>query len=231
MVRHETMIDYFAARYRVQRMALRNPKLAEKILDEMLELPWTMFPVQDWSDMLSFLFREQYLFTSVERAKVFIMSDLRPKLQIPAPVPNKASARKWIVPIFCGLAVFMLMKFLFIFCYVPTASMEPTIHENSFVFGLRIVSNLKIGDIVVFTHHDTQLVKRIAAGPGDTVYIDDRTKAVFLEPFEPATRILQVPDGYYFLIGDNKDNSYDSRYWEDPFVSEDNIIAIVLFKT
>ena len=47
---------------------------------------------------------------------------------------------------------------------------------------------------------------------------------------EHSTDVLVVPEDCYFMLGDNTQNSLDSRYWEDPFITEDQILAIVLWQ-
>ena len=107
--------------------------------------------------------------------------------------------------------------------------MEPAIKEGSIIFGFRIYGELERGDIVVFEHKGRLLVKRIIALPGDVVYIDDDTADVSVGSELPgATRMLTVPDGSYFVLGDNTDASIDSRCWEDPFITLERIIALIL---
>lgn len=38
---------------------------------------------------------------------------------------------------------------------------------------------------------------------------------------------IAVPEGCYYVLGDNADNSYDSRYWSDPFVNDKEVVAIL----
>ena len=105
------------------------------------------------------------------------------------------------------------------------------------------------GDIIVFVFPEDpgkDFIKRVIAVPGDTVKIRD--KVVFLngEPLdETYVRYadgstvdgfvrsrdnmpkVTVPPGKYFVMGDNRDRSYDSRFWG--FVDEDAIIGKALF--
>lgn len=118
---------------------------------------------------------------------------------------------KWIFPAIAMLLTFILLKCVFLIGYVPTESMEPTLERGSYIIGCRIYSSLETGDIIIFRHNGKLLVKRIAAMEGDML---ERNGAS-----------MTVPEGCYYVLGDNIDNSYDSRYWTYPFVSKDDVVA------
>jgi signal peptidase I len=126
----------------------------------------------------------------------------------------KNNAEKWAAPLLCGFFVFLLFRHVFFIGYVPSESMAPVIKSGSVILGCRITGNLQRGAIVVFRHDGVLLVKRIAGVPGDVVYAGDG--------------LLTVPDGCYYMLGDNESCSIDSRYWEEPFVSREQIIAGVM---
>lgn len=123
----------------------------------------------------------------------------------------------WRIPMLSALAVYCLLKYVFLFGYVPTASMEPTLEAGSYILGFRLYNSLEVGDIVIFEHNDQLLVKRIAADEGSTVVHKGS--------------ILTVPEDSYYMLGDNVENSYDSRYWDNPFVKKYNIKAVLVFPT
>lgn len=118
---------------------------------------------------------------------------------------------KWIIPIIVMLLTFILLKCVFLIGYVPSESMEPTLKRGSYIIGCRIYSSMETGDIIIFRHDGKLLVKRIVAVGGDTV--------------EKNGISMTVPEGCYYVLGDNVDNSYDSRYWENPFVKEEDVVA------
>ena len=131
------------------------------------------------------------------------------------------------VPLVVCLTVFLLFRFVLFLGYVPSASMEPAIPAGSWILGLRIHSTPQRGDIVVFVHENQYLVKRIAAVPGDTVYLNDYTHSVSINVELPtATRILLVPENSYFVLGDNAAVSVDSRFWDEPLLHTSNIVAV-----
>lgn len=131
----------------------------------------------------------------------------------------------WWIPLGLTLLVYLLLKFVFLIGYVPTASMEPTLPQESFILAVRIFDGPEVGDIIVFKKDGALLVKRVAAGPGDQVdlsklsYMTTVPIPVWEEP------VITVPDGYYFVLGDNTQNSWDSRYWESPFIPRQAIVA------
>ena len=133
------------------------------------------------------------------------------------------------IPLICGLLGILLFRFVLLIGYVPSASMEPAIPKGSYIIGLRIHGEPRRGDIVIFRMGGRLLVKRIAGIPGDIVRIDEYVREVETNEVSGCTRtILTVPDGCYYLLGDNADESRDSRYWEDPFIRQDAILARLL---
>ena len=122
----------------------------------------------------------------------------------------------YAAPLGCGLFFLFLLRFVFFFGYVPSASMEPTIKEGSFIFGVRLLRELELGDVIVFEHDGSLLTKRIAALPGDSIIMDGKT--------------IIVPENSYFMLGDNADMSIDSRFWVEPFVEQSTIVALLTFR-
>ena len=121
--------------------------------------------------------------------------------------------RSWAIPLLCAVLTLLVFKTILFIGYVPSASMEPTLHQNSIILGLRPHGELETGDIIIFRHDGKLLVKRIAACGGEEIERNGET--------------ITVPNDYFYVLGDNAENSYDSRYWEEPFVKAEDVIAIV----
>lgn len=130
---------------------------------------------------------------------------------------------------------------------VPTTSMETTIMADSRIIINRLAyisTNPKRGDIISFQCPDEApgsipFLKRIIALPGETIegrngkiYIDNLeleeryVKVSMTEDFGPYT----IPDNCYFMMGDNRNNSWDSRYWNNKFVKRDTILGKAEFE-
>lgn len=129
---------------------------------------------------------------------------------------------------------------------VPTSSMEPTIMAGDRVIGLRLsymFSSPQRGDIIIFKYPDDEsvkYVKRIIGLPGDEVKISDGKVYIngnlldekyIKEPMLPADeKVYNVPQESYFMLGDNRNYSSDSREWDNSFVASDKVIAKVVIK-
>ncbi|MCI1959927.1 MAG: signal peptidase I [Clostridia bacterium] len=154
----------------------------------------------------------------------------------------------WVKTIvFAILIALAINNFVIVNATVPTGSMENTIMPHDRIVALRLTyyfSSPKRGDIVVFKYPDdesTLYVKRVIGLPGETVEVKDgkvyingsdtplddsfiKEKAV--GDFGP----YQVPEDCYFMMGDNRNNSLDSRFWVNKFVKRDKILGKVYFK-
>ena len=129
---------------------------------------------------------------------------------------NRIKKYGWVlIPVLIFLSVILLFRFIFFIGYVPSGSMEPTLKENRYILGVRIVNDLDVGDIIIFRHDEQIMIKRIAGKEGDKV--------------ETINGQMVVPDGCYYVLGDNAENSYDSRFWENPFVKKEEVMAKFLF--
>lgn len=136
---------------------------------------------------------------------------------------------RWaVLPFFLCFGVWLLFHTVLFVGIVPSSSMEPTIPEGSIILGTRVVGSLGQGDIIVFRHGGKILVKRIVAVGGDTVSLNDQDGSFAVnQELATATRILTVPKDYFFVVGDNRQNSFDSRFWEEPFVGAKWVLARV----
>ncbi len=152
----------------------------------------------------------------------------------------------WVLVLVVAYALALLINRFVIFkVEVPTGSMEDTIQVGDRVLTYRlsyIFKDPERGDIAVFPYPDGEeedYIKRIIGLPGDTVegkngyvYINGEpleetyVKEILDQDFGPYT----VPEDHYFMMGDNRNESLDSRYWENKFVEKDKIKGKALFK-
>ena len=149
----------------------------------------------------------------------------------------------WAITLLLALLLAVGMRaFVFQIFSIPTSSMVPTLDIGDRILVWKAFFNwhdVRQGDIVVFAHPprdhcpgpaDTDLVKRVIALPGQTIYSAGNTIYVdgrrLPEPYLPphdqlgpqipdATRQapFHVPPGDFYMMGDNRQISCDSRFW------------------
>lgn len=152
----------------------------------------------------------------------------------------------WSKTIVIALAIaFFISNTLIANAQVPTGSMESTIMTNSRIIINRlsyVTEEPQRGDIISFYFPDdgkTSYLKRIIALPGETVegiegkvYINGNVldETYVKEEIEDDFGPYLVPEYSYFVMGDNRNNSWDSRYWNDKFVEKDEIIGKAAFE-
>jgi signal peptidase I len=169
----------------------------------------------------------------------------------PGAAPSVARrAVPWIVLIVtAGVAAVLLRTFLFQTFYVPSSSMEPTLLPGDRMLVLKFdLGTIHRGEIIVFKRppgdsedpNNEDLVKRVIGLPGQTIYSLGSTIYIDGKPIAqpwlpkheapgPPIYTLKIPKNDYFVMGDNRSVSYDSRYWSPHFVPRADIIGQVLF--
>lgn len=158
---------------------------------------------------------------------------------------NKRGLTRSVRRIICLLIVVAAAAVLLLTFVIPVmricgASMSPTLEDGDIVVAIKNVS-IDESDLVAFYFNNEILVKRVIAGPESRVDIDENGN-VFVnserlsEPYltESVTDYTggeltcAVPDGRYFVMGDNRKTSVDSRNSEIGCISEDQIIGKVV---
>lgn len=135
------------------------------------------------------------------------------------------------------IAVILIRTFIITPVRVDGASMDQTLEDGQILLLYKL-SNIDYGDIVVLDEEKEGeiIIKRIIGMPGDTVSINDNTVYVNGEELEEDYAYgetsdyeeITLGDDEYFILGDNRPISKDSRYFGP--VKEDEIIGKVIFR-
>jgi signal peptidase I len=148
------------------------------------------------------------------------------------------------------LASFLVRQYAVQTFFIPSKSMNPTLHVGDRILVDKLsvrFGSINVGDIIVFQKPATEhcddgnykdLVKRVIGLPGQTLTSSGNTVLVNGKPLKeswtyfhtlgPPIKKFKVPANTYFVMGDNRANSCDSRYWGP--VPRSDIIGKVFFR-
>lgn len=166
-------------------------------------------------------------------------------------VPEKKNAKKelldWIISIVAALAIaFLVREYVFTIVRVDGPSMQPTLEDSDILFVNRFMYEPENGDVIIFhprTNTDVAYVKRVIAVEGQEVDIDPREGTVYVDgvaleedyikaPLKSAGTQnkypMVIPADHVFVLGDNRNNSTDSR--DLGAVSHKSIMGKVIFR-
>ncbi len=125
---------------------------------------------------------------------------------------------------------------------ITGTSMEPTLEEGDIVVLIK-TDDLERGDLCAFSYSNKILIKRVIGLPGDYIHIDADGN-VFVngkqidEPYVTNKSLgdadiefpYQVPENRYFMLGDHRDTSVDSRNSVIGCIATDQMVGKILFK-
>lgn len=154
-----------------------------------------------------------------------------------------------LIIVIAVLAALFITNYVIFKAVVPTGSMESTIMIDDKLIGNRLFKNIERGDIVIFPNPDwtensgfeqEYYVKRVIGMPGETLEVRDGgvyingalLKEDYLnEPMENyGAGTYVIPEGCYFCMGDNRNNSGDARFWKNKYLKKEDITAKVVFR-
>jgi signal peptidase I len=162
---------------------------------------------------------------------------------------RKSVIREYAEAILIAVLLALLIRTFVVQAFkIPSGSMIPTLLVGDHILVSKFLYRFRDparGDVVVFKYPQDEhrdFIKRVIGVGGDELYIKDRKVYVNCRPPDPACRPIeerwayheerfgaggetfgpvQVPAGSYFVMGDNRNNSQDSRYWG--FVKKEKI--------
>ncbi len=145
------------------------------------------------------------------------------------------------------LMVAVIFSFVFKISTVSGESMENTLHDGDKLIISAITKDVEYGDVVVTSQpnaYEKVLIKRVIAVEGQTVWFDENTGKVIVdgrvldEPYikedmeflESMSCLYTVPAGKVFVMGDNRNDSADSREEHIGMIDERYIIGKVVYR-
>ena len=165
-------------------------------------------------------------------------------------LPQKSVAREYAEAFLIAIVLALIIRTFIVEAFkIPSGSMIPTLLVgdhllvNKFIYRF---TDPKRGDVIVFKYPDNpsrNFIKRIVGVGGDTIEVRDKVLYVNgqpqdepyiqhiapdMQPTRDNFAQITVPQNTYFMMGDNRDSSLDSRFWRNRFVNRKAIVGKAL---
>ena len=122
-------------------------------------------------------------------------------------------------------------------------SMNDTLHNSDIFILNKLEKKYDRFDIVVINYNNTKLVKRIIGMPGENISYKDNQLYINEKKFNDIEtsrtsdfslkelfEIDKIPENYYFVMGDNRNNSLDSRDYRVGLIKKEDIVGVTIFR-
>ena len=154
----------------------------------------------------------------------------------------KEKVKKFVLGLIPYVAIVVVIVLLRLYVVtlvrVDGNSMYPTFNNGDILLENKFDKSYERFNVIVFRHNNSKLVKRIIGLPGDSVEIKDNKLYINGEQINEGYEHLntedyslkdkgieKIPEGKYFVLGDNRTNSLDSRFFG--LISEDDIDGVI----